>query len=798
MAWPTGLVPVLPLKNTVIFPTVSQTLKVGRDRSLKAIDKALQNDDWIVTVTQKNPDVESKNIEDFFVIGTLSKIESIRKLSDGSQQVVVRGVKRVRISHLEDSRLEYFQTSLVPVDEINDLDLQTEQTLRKSLLDFSDELFHSQESNREVLRSIPQALELGHLIVAQLELKPAVKQSILEISSHKNRMLEILKVMSEFKANLDVQNEIRNKLYNKFGQNQRQQILREQMRVIKEELGETTDSLQELNYQEKVKNKNLPTEAFKLAMSQVERIEQLNASSPEFHVIKNHLDFLLSLPWNEMSESTGVDLVRARKQLDQDHFGLEKIKKRILQSLSVMKLTENKKGSILLFLGPPGVGKTSLGKSIADALGRKYERISLGGVRDDSEIRGHRRTYVGALPGRILSSIKRAGQKDCVLILDEIDKMGRGYSGDPASTLLEVLDPEQNQNFMDHYLDTPFDLSEVLFIATANSLDGIPGPLLDRMEIIEVGSYTNLEKIEIAERHLLPKMLKEMGLDANSLQISREILSQIISSYTREAGVRGLKRCLMQIGRYVTQKVVESRELGTEFQALNFEEKDFDEVLGFDRIYEEKDKTHKGPGVVAGLAWTPFGGDLLFIESAAMPGSGRLMLTGKLGEVMRESAELAVSLLKSRMAFWKVNFDFQKTDLHIHAPAGAIPKDGPSAGVTIITSLASLLTGVELASDKAMTGEITLTGAVLPVGGIKEKLMAAHRRGRKKVLIPLGNEKDLLQLPIEVRSDLDVKLVSHVDEVLEWALGLKFLTNVGYRAPLLISNQNEEPKDKVI
>ncbi len=792
MAWPTGLIPVLPLKNTVIFPTVSQSLKVGRDKSLKAIDQALKSDEWIVTVTQKNPDIESRFTEDFFSVGTLSKIESIKKLSDGSQQVVVRGMKRVRVSLIEDAKIDYFQTSLIPVDEVNDLDLQTEKTLRKSLLEFSEELFHSQESNREILRSIPHVLELSHLIAAQLDLKPAIKQGLLEIDSLKNRTLEVLKVMSEFKANLDVQNEIRNKLYNKFGQNQRQQILREQMRVIKEELGETAESSQEVNYQDKIKSKNLPSEAHKLALSQAERLEQLNASSPEFHVIKNHLEFLLSLPWNDLSESTGVDIVRAREQLDQDHFGLEKIKKRILQSLSVMKLTENKKGTILLFLGPPGVGKTSLGKSIAEALGRKYERISLGGVRDDAEIRGHRRTYVGALPGRILSSLKRAGQKDCVLILDEIDKMGRGYSGDPAATLLEVLDPEQNQNFMDHYLDTPFDLSQVMFIATANSLDGIPGPLLDRMEIIEVGSYTNLEKIEIAEKYLVPNMLKELGLEKNSIQISRPVLSAIISSYTREAGVRGLKRCLMQIGRFVTQKVVESRELGVEFQPLHFEEKDFDEVLGFDRIYEEKDKTHKGPGVVAGLAWTPFGGDLLFIESAAMPGSGRLMLTGKLGEVMRESAELAVSLLKSRMAFWKVNFDFQKTDLHIHAPAGAIPKDGPSAGVTIITSLASLLTGIELSNDKAMTGEITLTGAVLPVGGIKEKLMAAHRRGRKKILIPMGNEKDLLQLPVEVRSELEVKLVSHVDEVLEWALGLKFLTSVGYQAPLLISNETSE------
>ncbi len=789
MAWPTGFIPVLPLKNTVIFPTVSQVIKVGRDKSLKAIDKARHNDDWIVTVTQKNPDVESRLAEDFFTVGTLCKIESIKKLSDGSQQVVVRGIKRVRISLVEDAKVEYFQTSLIPVDEVNDLDLQTEKSLVKSLLELSEELFQSQESNREVLRSVSHVLELGHLIAAQLDLKPAIKQGLLEIDSLKNRTLEILKVMSEYKANIDVQNEIRNKLYNKFGQNQRQQILREQLRVIKEELGESSEDSAEGNYQEKIKGKNLPTEAHKLAMMQAERIEQLNSSSPEFHVIKNHLEFLLSLPWDNSSESAGVDLVRAREQLDQDHFGLEKIKKRILQSLSVMKLTQNKKGSILLFLGPPGVGKTSLGKSIAEALGRKYERISLGGTRDDAEIRGHRRTYVGALPGRILSSIKRVGQNDCVLILDEIDKMGRGYSGDPAATLLEVLDPEQNQNLTDHYLDTPFDLSRVMFIATANSLDGIPGPLLDRMEIIEVGSYTNLEKIEIAEKYLVPKMLKDLGLEANSVQISRPVLSSIISSYTREAGVRGLKRCLMQIGRFATQKVVESRELGVEYKPLQFEEKDFDEVLGTDRIYEEKNKTHKGPGVVAGLAWTPFGGDLLFIESAAMPGSGRLMLTGQLGEVMRESAELAVSLLKSRMAFWKVSFDFQKTDLHIHAPAGAIPKDGPSAGVTIITSLASLLTGIELSNDKAMTGEITLTGAVLPVGGIKEKLIAAHRRGRKKVLIPQGNEKDLLQLPIEVRSELDVKLASHVDEVLEWALGLKFLNSVRYQTPMLISNE---------
>lgn len=772
MSWPTGLVPVLPLKNTVVFPYVTQSLKVGRDLSLRAVENAHLNGQWIIALAQKDPDIESLNDDDFFKVGTLCKIENSKHLADGSLQIVLRGVKKVKVSIQEDKNSNYFQSSLEPIDDQHDLDVETEKVLSKSLLDISLEIFNPQSNLKNVFQNIEELTELGYFSVAQSDMNISEKQKILEILSLRDRTLEILKSLSELKSTLLVQEEIRKKLYSRFGQNQRQQILREQMRVIQEELGESNSGSDQGQYEDKINQLNMADEARELALNQAKRLAQLNNTSPEYHVVKNHLDFMLSLPWNVALVKNEINLEKAKQKLDADHYGLEKIKKRILQSLSVMKLKPDQKGSILLFIGPPGVGKTSLVKSIADALDRPYTRVSLGGVRDDAEIRGHRRTYIGALPGRILASIKKAGVQNPVMLLDEIDKMGQRFSGDPASALLEVLDPEQNQNFMDHYLDTAYDLSKVLFIATANSLEGIPAPLLDRMEVIELGSYTNLEKIEIADRYLVPQAREEHGLKVQDLQIPKETLKTLIADYTREAGVRDLRRKITQIARYNTELVVSQKEKMQETLIPVIDLKVLEEIFGHEKVARDKEELKSGPGVVAGLAWTPVGGDLLFIESALMPGSGKLTLTGQLGEVMRESAELALSLLKSRTALWGVKSDFSKMDIHIHAPAGAIPKDGPSAGVTLITSLASLLTQRSVDTDKAMTGEITLTGAVLPVGGIKEKLMAAHRRGRKKVMIPFANARDLKSLPPEVLNELEVTLVQTVDEVLQWALGI--------------------------
>lgn len=772
-SFPTGFVPILPLKNTVLYPGVSQALRVGREKSLKALLHAFDNNNWILTFTQTDL---SRNVEkenDLHSVGTLVRIESVRGNPESGYHIVVKGVDRIRRLSWKQTTAGYFEAEYEKLEDFRNLDKTVEDALLKSLKELSVDtlkLFASQaEPVIEAIEGVDDLQELGYFVSAHADFQLNAKQEILENSYLKERSMQILNLLQTLKESLSVQADIRQKLNNKFGQTQRQQILREQLRAIKEELGEGVEGKAQEQYQKKLDELNLPPEALELANAQLKRLEELTASSPEYHVVKNHLDFMMSLPWSKTSGSVEIDLSEAQKILDEDHDGLENIKKRILQHLAVYRLTKGKKGSILLFVGPPGVGKTSLGQSIARALGRKYVRASLGGVRDDAEVRGHRRTYIGALPGRILSSLKKAGEKDPVFILDEIDKMSRGFTGDPASSMLEVLDPEQNTSFMDHYLDVPFDLSQVFFIGTANSLEGIPGPLLDRMEVIELGSYTSKEKLEIAKKHLLSKQMKEHGLESEQIEIDDEVLSTVITNYTREAGVRELQRKIAEICRWASSSIVKGEAMPIKVKISSL-----DEILGQEKFSFEKVRAHSMPGVVAGLAWTPVGGDLLYIESALMPGKGQLTLTGQLGDVMKESASIALSLLKSRMAFFNPSFDFSKFDFHVHAPAGATPKDGPSAGVTLLTSLASLLTARSVPADRAMTGEITLAGSVLPVGGIKEKLMAAHRGGIRKVLIPKFNEKDLKNLPEEVRKDLEVHAVEHVNEVLKWALDLEF------------------------
>lgn len=770
MTMPIGFIPVLPLKNTVLFPGVTQTLRVGREKSVKALQKGIELDHWILAVAQKDPHGKGAEVDELYQTGVLAKIESVRGTNDSGFTVVVRPTKRVLLNSLRDNG-NFIEAKTENLEDVADADESTKKAFLQSVQSLALEVLKLVPADTREMQEMVKGIEdlgfLVHTAAANAEFPMKDKQKILETVSLRERVMLLLNLMQEMKENLQVQSDIRSKLSSKFGQNHREQILREQMKAIKEELGEGDETNLVDQYRKKILEAEMPEEARKLADSQVKRLEETNQSSPEHHVLRNHLDLMVSLPWSKMSSHEEIDLEKAREVLDADHYGLDKIKKRILQHLAVMKLKKNQQGSILLLVGPPGVGKTSLAASIAKALDRKYVRVSVGGVRDDAEIRGHRRTYVGALPGRIIGGLKRAGEKNPVFVLDEIDKMSRGYGGDPAATMLEVLDPEQNSAFMDHYLDTGFDLSKVFFIATANSYEGIPGPLLDRMEVIELSGYTTSEKFHIAKRHLWPKQLAEHGIGLEDLTLSDEALHHVISFYTREAGVRDLQRKLATIARASTERVIKA-----EGQKVNIQVADLDEILGPERFQSEVTEHATEFGVVTGLAWTPVGGDILFIESAMMPGTGQLLMTGQLGDVMKESARIALSLLKSRLPVMSTAFDFSKQDIHVHVPAGAIPKDGPSAGVTMLSSLASLISRRRVDPKLAMTGEVTLRGAVMPVGGIKEKVIAAQRAGVTSVILPKRNEKDLREVPDDIRSQLKFYFVENINEVLKIALGL--------------------------
>jgi ATP-dependent Lon protease len=768
MSYPTGLISVLPLKNTVIYPGVSQALRVGRERSVKALNHAIANSNWIIAVSQKDPSKSVETAEDLYQIGTLAKVESSRGSAEGGFQIVVRGYQRVKIQRYEDN--EFFLALPDNIDDQIDIDAPTQKALLGSLKELSKEVLALIPANTDQIAELVEGVDdlgyLSFLVAANADFDLSEKQKVLEIVTLRERTMHVLMLLQNFKENLKVQADIRQKLNSKFGQGHRQQILREQLKAIREELGEGQESSLIETYRAKIEKANMPPEALELALSQVKRLEDTNTASPEHQVLRNHLDLMIALPWSQSAQEVDIDLDRAREILNQDHYGLEKIKARILQHLAVLKLKKNQKGSILLFVGPPGVGKTSLGQSIAKALGKKYVRVSVGGIRDDAEIRGHRRTYVGALPGRIIAGIKKAGENNPVFVLDEIDKLSRSYTGDPASAMLEVLDPEQNNAFHDLYLDTGFDLSKVVFIATANSLDGIPGPLLDRMEVIDVNGYTTSEKFHIAKNYLIPKQLTEHGLTSDQLTLSDEALLKLISSFTREAGVRELQRKIAHVCRWSSEKVILKHQVRIDL-------KDLEEILGQERYVSEVTEAMSVPGVVTGLAWTPVGGDILFVETAMMPGTGQLLITGQLGDVMKESAQIAMSLLKTRMPFFGPALDFSKVDLHVHVPAGSIPKDGPSAGVTLLCSMASLLSRRSVDSRLAMTGEITLRGAVMPVGGIKEKVLAAHRAGVRKIILPKRNEKDLKEVPDEVKKEIEFFFAEHINEVLRIALEIE-------------------------
>jgi ATP-dependent Lon protease len=772
MIRPSGFIPVLPLKNTVLYPGVAQALRVGREKSIRALQKAFENNNWILALTQRDPQRKIESMEDLYTIGVLCKIESVRGNPEQGYNIVIRGHERIRIV-TSSEQSGFFEAIYDAVDDIADLDESTKKALLGSLKMLSTEVLKLIPADtrevEELVGTIEDLSYLTFLAAANADLDLKEKQNLLEQLSQKERVMHLLTLLQAFKENLEVQADIRQKLTSKIGHSQREQILREQLKTIREELGEGDEEAVNESYQKKIEEAGMPEEARKLAEQQAKRLEDITSQSPEHHMIRGHLDLMVSLPWSKSSSNDNIDLDAARKILDADHFGLEQVKKRIIQHLAVMKMKQNQKGSILVLVGPPGVGKTSLGQSIAKALGRKYVRVSVGGVRDDAEIRGHRRTYIGALPGRIIAGIKRAGENDPVFILDEIDKLTRAFNGDPASALLEVLDPEQNNTFLDHYLDTGFDLSKVFFICTANSLETIPGPLLDRMEVIEVSGYTLAEKFHIARNHLIPKQLLEHGLSADQLQFSEEALHKIISHFTREAGVRELQRKIAAVCRAATEKVVRANGAKVVI-GLN----DLEEILGQERFYHDVTEEIVQPGVTTGLAWTPVGGDILFVETALMPGKGHLIITGQLGDVMKESAQIALTLLKARLPFEGPVIDFSNHDLHVHVPAGAIPKDGPSAGVTLLTSMASLFTKRVVSPKLAMTGEITLRGAVTPVGGIKEKVIAAHRAGVTEVMLPEKNRKDIKEIPEEVRAGIKFHFVEHINEVLKVALNFEF------------------------
>lgn len=768
--------PTLVLKNTVLFPDVALPVLVSRPVGLNALHRAIDSDKerrFVALSLKEGAEIDNLKSSDFYTVGTLCIVERIEKNEKGESIAYVRSIERFQAKSIQfepAGNLWATQGEIVP--DVIDLDAPTEKALLTSLKEVSREILTSINATETFKRTLEEFKDAGlftNVVAQHLPLIIPKKQEILELASVKNRALKVLELLVEQREMIKVNNEMGVKISEKTSKAYRESILREQLKAIKEELGESSaegEAGEKKSLKDRIQDAHLPKDIEKVAVDQLNRYESMGQQNAESHVIKNYLELILSLPWNDEAVKE-LDLDLAQKILDDEHYGLDKIKKHIIQHLAVMKLAPNKKGSILLFVGPPGVGKTSLGQSIAKALGRKFVRASLGGVRDDSEIRGHRRTYVGALPGRIIEGLKRAKEKNPVFMLDEIDKLGRGYGGDPAAAMLEVLDPEQNGTFTDQYLDLPFDLSKVFFIATANSLDTIPGPLLDRMEVIQLSGYTTDEKMHIAKNHLFPKQLKEHGLTTDHVEMNDEVLKNMIADYTREAGVRDLQRKIAKVLRSVSEKVV--KNAGQEKILVdNFVVED---VLGVDKNTYELSLASATPGVVTGLAWTPVGGDILFIESAMMPGTGKIQLTGKLGEVMSESAHIGLSLVRSKLSKLVPGFDFGKTDFHVHVPSGSIPKDGPSAGITIFTALCSLVLGKIVDPKLAMTGEITLRGAVMPVGGVKEKLIAAHRAGIKRIIMSKRNEKDLKEVPLIVKSEMEFFFVENINELMMAVFG---------------------------
>ena len=761
---------VIVIPDKVLIHETKMTLKIGKKVGSKIYQRVTKDNFYAIALAVKEDNIEGLYSEsDLYNVGTLIKIDSIKSMRD-FYQIMVEIVDRVEIEEIIPEGVNFRATyRLVP--DIVDLEPANQKEILdhiKYLVSEISQNFKGSKTYVEQINKLNDITKVIGYVYPYMRLSIYEQQELLEIRSLKEKSLKFLDILIDQKESIKFQMEMAAKFNEEMNKNHRANMLKEQLKAIQEELNDTEGTGGKKDYRELIEKANMPKEVKEVALEEVLKLERQGPHSSEENVIRNYLDLLTTLPWGK-SEIKDIDIGSARKLLDEEHYGLEKVKDRIIQHLTVMKLKQNKQGSILLLVGPPGTGKTNLGKSIAEVLGREYVRISLGGVKDEAEIRGHRRTYLGALPGRIIQGMKRAGEKNPVFILDEVDKLMAAYNGDPASALLEVLDPEQNDSFSDHYLDVPYDLSDVFFIATANSLRGIPGPLIDRMEIIEIGSYTSHEKFNIAKDHLIATVLEEHGLDETQLQIDDEALKTIIEKYTREAGVRGIKRQLSAVARVVSEKIVVGK---VDIPYVVKNDMLYD-ILGHELTQYDLAGKNNPPGVVTGLAWTPVGGDILFIEGAFMPGNGKLTLTGQLGDVMKESAKISQSLIRSRLAFNLKSVEFDKKDLHIHVPSGSIPKDGPSAGVALLTTIASLVTGHEVDPKLAMTGEISLRGAVLPVGGIKEKVIAAHRAGIERIILPKENLKDLDDVPKDVRDEIKFIPVDTVEDVIKETIGIE-------------------------
>ena len=764
--------PLIPLRGLAIFPYTILNFDIGRESSLKALDEAMLGDELIFLTSQKEAEIDEPTEEDFYHVGTICKVKQMIKLPGDTVRVLVEGISRGTIEEINQDK-GYFEAVIDEIvyneDEIVN-DMEVEALIRNVLESFEEYINIGNRVSPEILVSLEEIENPDRFvdtIASNIYLKPEQKQQILEEFDIAKRLELLYSILLEEIDILKIEKKITLRVKKQMNKVQKEYYLREQLKAIQKELGEEEDiSSESQEYREKLKKIKAPKETKAKIQKEIDKFSRISPASPDISVSRNYLDTIFSLPWNKETKDK-LDIKKAKEVLDKEHYGMEKVKERILEFLAVRSLSKSLKGPIICLVGPPGVGKTSIAKSIAASLNRKFVRISLGGVRDEAEIRGHRRTYVGAIPGRIINGVKESGTKNPVFLLDEIDKMASDYKGDVASAMLEVLDPEQNKNFVDHYLEIPFDLSKILFITTANSLSTIPGPLLDRMEIIELSGYIEEEKLNIAQKYLLKKQIEENGLEEGFVKIDDETMRDIINYYTREAGVRTLERTIGKICRKIAKKYVEDPTL-TEVVVTK---EDLEEYLGKDKYTFDLAGVKPEIGMVTGLAWTAVGGVTLNVEVNVLKGKGQVVLTGQLGDVMKESAKTAISYIRSISDKFNIPEDFYQTkDIHIHIPEGATPKDGPSAGVTMATAVISALTNIPVRCDVAMTGEITLRGRVLPVGGIKEKLLAAHRAGIKKVLLPKDCEAQLDEIPQNVKDQMEFVLVKHLDEVLEQAL----------------------------
>ncbi len=780
--------PLLPLRDIVIFPSMVVPLFVGREKSIKALQEVMKTDKSIVLVAQKNSEIDDPEDKDIYSYGCLSKVLQLLKLPDGTVKVLVEGEKRVKILNVikEDSNFLSCDTKIV---EDTNKTKESEMYAHSLLKKFEKLLILNKRDLADSINNIKKLKDPSQIadnIVSNLNLQIFEKQQLLEITDLRKRLERIFELVDKETSVISVEKKIRGRVKNQMEKTQREYYLNEQLKAIQKELGEIDEGKDEISGLSKAITKaKMPKLVQDKCVSELKKLKSMSPMSAEATVVRNYLDWMTELPWSNKSK-VNTDLKSAQKILDSDHYGLEKVKERIIEFLAVQKRIQKLKGPILCLVGPPGVGKTSLGKSIAKATGRKFIRISLGGIRDEAEIRGHRRTYIGSLPGKIIQMMKKAGTKNPLFLLDEIDKVGNDYRGDPSSALLEALDPEQNKEFNDHYLEVDFDLSDVMFVTTANTLNILP-PLLDRMEVIRIPGYTEDEKINIAQKYLIPKQSENNGLKDKEWNINEKINRKIIRSYTRESGVRNLEREISKIARKIVKKIDANEKTNNPIV-----EKDLAEYLGVEKFNYGEIETHNRIGVVTGLAWTEVGGEILKIETVVMPGKGKMQITGKLGDVMQESVKAAKSYIRSKsLEYGIIPPIFDKKDFHIHVPEGATPKDGPSAGVGMVTSIVSAILEIPVDKNVAMTGEVTLRGIVLPIGGLKEKLLAAHRAGIKKVLIPNDNKKDLVEIPEIIKKNIEIISVHNVDEVLKHAL-TKTLKRIEWVEVDQISKENDQ------